>query len=110
MIASSLVLRPVVEKLFGPPPASSFSSSSDLSKGTFARMDDGELRIRGVNGCRSEVTATAYGNGDRDLGFHQGSAAGMSGVMEKRSPQDRVKYPEDRAIKVHTEWKVSSNG
>ena len=108
MIASSLVLRPVVEKLFGPP-ASSFSSS-DLSKGTFNRMDDGDLRLRGVRGGRLESTATAYVNRDRHLDIYERSAAGSSDMMGERSPQDMVEYLEDSGIKVHTEWKVSSNG
>ena len=108
MIASSLVLRPVVEKLFGPP-ASSFSSS-DLSKGTFNRMDDGDLRLRGVRGGESESVATVYVNGDRHLDLHEGSAAGSSDMMGERSPRDLVEYLEDSGIKVHTQWKISSNG
>lgn len=106
IIACSLVLRPVVEKLLGPPPPSYFSS--DLSKGTFTRMDDGELRLRGVQGGQSESTATAYANGDRDRDFHQGTVARGSGIMEERTSQDLSGYPEESGIKVHTEWKVST--
>ena len=100
MVACSLVLRPIFEKLFR-------QMLLLRNKKSFERMHDSEYRLRGVARTEPSTTSTTLATkiGESDPNRDSSSVSELRDLPHVRGSIDRLRRD---MIRVQTDWEVST--
>lgn len=108
MVASSLILRPVLDQMFYHFRFTNSKVNSKVPKSEFSRMEDGDYHLKSIGSDQPSSSAkfsTVENNGPST--FQKSSST--SGTGQVHDSRERWDAPTVKGIRVQKDWMVSTD-